>query len=264
MTIQMSFVCTAIRALTLSAGLAALAATLAPTPAVAVAVGLPGAPTPSFSLRGNIGLGYSYRQLDGKNAAGDPLLDSVKRFLIVGKVSMLPLEWLEIGGTILGADGKRTLTNYKGELGIGGGGFVNFHPLRQEDFDINLTLGGGVEVIRNHGTAPSTDATQYAAGQRIRADLKERDYFAYALVSRSMKTWNFYGGLLWNLADVRQQHVLIGNPKLAKVNGRSQFGMVVGVDYFITPLVYFGLEGQNFNQDQILGSIGLLVAPDGD
>lgn len=235
---------------------------LKPSSAAAVAVGLPGAPTPSFSLRGNIGLGYSYRQLDGKNAAGDPLIDSVKRFLIVGKISMLPLDWLELGGTVLGADAKRTLTNYKGELGVGGGGFVNFHPLRQEDFDINLTLGGGVEVIRNHGTAPSTDASQYAAGQRIPADLKERDYFGYALVSRSTKTWNFYGGFLWNLADVRQQHVLQSYPDLAKVKGRSQFGMVIGVDYFITPMVYFGLEGQNFNQDQILGSIGILIAPD--
>ena len=230
------------------------------TSAQAVTFGHPGSPTPSFSMRSSVGLGYSYRQLDGENAAKAPLRDGVRRFLIVGKISMLPADWIELGGTLMGADAKRTLTGFQGQLGVGGGGYLAFHPLRQEEFGINLTLGAGANVIRNHGSAPNTDPTA-APDTRVNAKLKEREYFGYSLVSHNMKNWSVYGGFVWNLADIHQNRPPAGEPQLANVKGRSQFGMVVGVDYFITPLVYFSLEGQNFNQDAITGAIGLLIAP---
>ncbi|RMF18266.1 MAG: hypothetical protein D6761_03015 [Candidatus Dadabacteria bacterium] len=230
-----------------------------PAPAWCVVFGSPGAPTPAFSLRGSVGLGYSVRPLNGRNNSGDPLRDELKRFMVLGKLSILPLDWLEIGALIGGADAKRNLTDFQGSLGINGGGYLTFHPLLEDDFGINISLGGGMQASRNDGDVPDPAG---AAGVRRSTTLKEKQYFAHITLSKTFKVWNFYGGATWNLSDVR--HGLAATPTLGDVEGRSQFGMFVGVDYYVTPLIYFSLEGQNFHEDALFASIGMLLAPQKD
>lgn len=227
---------------------------LATTPATAVVLGSPGAPSPAFSARMSAGFGYTARALDNSAA----LRDRLRRFSFYGRLSLMATDWLELIGIVGGADGRRSLTDFSGNLGIGGGGSVRFYLMRQEDFEINVGLGGGAEVWKNKGNSPDP-----AGGNILISDqLKERQFHGQLVLSRAFQTWNLYGGFVYNYAQVRQRG--LGNAPAGTARNEealTPYGLVVGVDYFVTPLVYFNLEGQNFHEDSIFASVGVLLAP---
>ena len=228
---------------------------LFPVTASAELFGHPGAPTPAFSMRASAGLGYTDRDLDNNLT----LRDDVRRIKILGRVSFMLLDWLEFGGTLIAADARRSLTKFSGDMGVGGGTYVRFYPMLQEKFGLNIAIGGGFNMLRNTGDSPTDISTP---GARASDLLRQREYHGELILSRSFKIWNLYGGITYNHVEILQDNIPAGrDPALANVNGSVPVGLVVGVDYYVTPLVYFSIEGQNFHEDTISAGIGVLLAP---
>ncbi len=237
--------------------LAAPMVLLSPVHAGAAAIGLPGAPSPAFSMRASVGLGYSSLALDNRASERDDL----QRLQIVSRLSLIPVDWLEFGGTLMAADARRSRTKFRGNMGVGGGVDLRFYPILQERFEINVAIGGGALFIRNEGDTPGTISPR---GTRVDDSLRTRQYHAELILSRAFDTWNLYGGVIWNRNKVLQDFIPSDlDPGLDDVQEVFPAGLVVGVDYFITPLVFFSIEGQNFHEDTITGTIGILLAPHG-
>lgn len=252
---------------------------LAPAPALAIVVGHPGAPSPPFSLQGSAGLAYTARDL--APPAGDsgellvPIEDRLRRFRVFGRVGVDVHERLSLWGLLQGATAQRNLTEFDGVMGVGGGGGVRAHALRQDDFGVNLTLGAGALFLSNNGTTPQyDDQGEVIPNQRVDDRLTELELQGELLFSRSFQVWNLYGGVLWNPIRVRQENppskrllrdqpdpLLTDERRVGELWMLDPVGIVVGVDYFVTPLVYTSIEAQNLHTDAISLSVGMLISP---
>ena len=204
----------------------------------------------------------AYQVVDLANDAG--YRDDLRRFAVLGRVSAMVHDRVEIGGFLVGADAERSLTGFAGNLAWGGGGDLRLYGLLQEDYGINLALAGGYGYLRNRGTIPDPNAD----GARIETSITTHEYYGGIVVSRTARIWNLYGGVLWYGAQVRQPtaynvHTGPGNDDgiYQRAAAAVPLGIFAGIDYFVTPLVYFSFEAQNFHDDLIAAAIGILLAP---
>lgn len=241
------------------AALIATAVALTPAAAAALPVGVGGAPTPAFSLRMAAGLGYAQRELDNSRE----FRDSLRRLSVLGRLSAMVHDRVEIIGFFHGADGDRHLADFQGRMGMGGGGGVRLWGLLQEQGGVNLGLGAVYGFTENRGTTGDDDRRN--RGGRHDDWLKEHQLQIDLLLSRRVQNWTVYGGAMFDRIWLRQAYPSAADEALygplGKAKGELPVGIVVGIDYFVTPLIYFSLEGQNFHEDALYGTIGLLIAP---
>lgn len=230
-------------------------------PAAAVPVGLTGAPTPAFSMRMSTGFGYISRELDNTQQYRDRL----GRLAIVGRASIMVHDHVEVIAGLHGMDASRRLSDFEGRIGLGGGGGARGWLTLQDRFGLNTGIGAVYYYTENRGTSP--DPTIERNRPRGRQDdwLKEHQIKVDLTLSRSFQNWNFYGGALYNWVRIRQAYPAPDFEDrfgpLRRAGTDMPFGIFVGVDYFITPLVFFSMEGQNFHEDSLYASIGILIAP---
>jgi hypothetical protein len=230
-----------------------------PGAAAALPVGLGSSPTPAFSLRLGVGLGYGLRELDN----GREYRDSLRRLTVLGRVSAMVHDRVEVIGFFHGADGDRHLADFQGRMGMGGGGGARVWALLQEQAGVNLGLGAVYGYTENRGTTGDDDRRNRTG--RHDDWLKEHQLQVDLVLSRRVQNWTVYGGALFDRVWLKQTYpsaideALYG--PLGKAKGELPVGIVVGIDYFVTPLVFFSLEGQNFHEDALYASIGLLIAP---
>ncbi len=204
-----------------------------------------------FSITG--GLGYSYRPVEGENFAGEDRQDyqSSFRFLLRAQAAVVP--WFTPGLYIGYGDRSRSITDFEGALGPILGLGLRFDPLIQEG-----ESGIGVAVIPQF-------SYENSKGQ---GKVTRRDPFGFksislesdtattwhaeltALVSRKEGRLGFYAGPKFDYdRTVYTSRSEVVEPQLA-------FGVVVGVDYDITPQIFFTVEMENYHQDALHAMVG--------
>lgn len=234
-------------------------AALTPGRAGAQPAGLGGAPTPAFSMKLGAGLGYGHRELDNDRA----YRDSLRRLSILGRISLQVHDRVELLGVFLGADGDRKLADFLGRMGMGGGGGARGWLLLQEQAGVNLGISAQYGYTENRGTTGDDDRRNPTS--RHDDWLMEHQLQIDLLLSRRVQNWDIYGGAVFDRIWLRQVRPSTADEDLygplGKAKGEMPVGIVVGIDYFVTPLVFFNLEGQNFHEDALYGSIGMLIAP---
>lgn len=233
---------------------AALLAGLIPSTASALPVGAPGFALEqgrrTFAVSG--GVGYTYRFVEGSAFKGQDKLDAQKsfRFLVRGEAAVLP--WLTPMVTVGLADRSRTLTEFDGTMGPLLGAGVRFDPLIQEGDD-----GIGLAIVSQFSYEKSAGSGLSRYKDFFTDEYKEQDQRAdvwhvevSAIVSRKEGRFGIYAGPKFDYdRTVFTKRHEITEPILP-------IGVVVGVDYDITPEVFFTAEMENFHQDALYGLVG--------
>ncbi len=207
-----------------------------------------------FSITG--GLGYAHRQVRGAHFA-DTAYDtqSTIRFVVRGQYAVQP--WLTPMLTVGMGDRSRKLTDFSGELGVIAGAGLRIDPViqrRNTGFGVAVVVQGSYE--RSSGTGryrifDEDDNRFRESGVLKQADLAQTWHLdATLLFSRKEGRVSFYGGPRfdydWTYYDTRDELVRPYNP----------FGIVIGIDYDVTPEVFFSAEMENFHQDSLYILVG--------
>lgn len=228
--------------------------TFPPTVASALPVGAPGFALEqgrrTFAVSG--GVGYNYRFMEGSAFKGEDKLDPQKsfRFLVRGELAVLP--WLTPLLTVGLADRTRTLTEFDGTLGPLFGAGVRFDPLIQDGDD-----GIGLALVTQASYEKSIGSGLSRYKDIFTEDYVEQDQTAHvyhfeatALISRKEGRFGIYAGPKFDYdRTVYTKRHEVAEPILP-------VGVVVGVDYDITPEVFFTAEMENFHQDALYGLVG--------
>jgi hypothetical protein len=236
-----------------------LSALFAAVPAYALPVGGPGHALDhedkTFAITG--GVGYNYRFVEGESFKGQDKQDDQTsfRFLVRGEVAVLP--WITPMVTVGLADRTRDLTEFDGTLGPLVGLGLRIDPLIQRgDSGIGLGIVTQASYEKSTGNGLSTTPVD---------PFVDPENFTYAEQSQTADTWHAEVSLLLSRKDGRI--TLYGGPKLdwdrtiytkrsEEVEPILPIGVVIGVDYDITPEVFFSAEMENFHQDAIYGMVG--------
>lgn len=228
--------------------------TFLPAVASALPVGAPGFALEqgrrTFAVSG--GVGYNYRFMEGSAFKNEDKLDPQKsfRFLVRAEAAVLP--WLTPMATIGLADRTRTLTEFDGTLGPLFGAGLRLDPLIQDGDD-----GIGIAVVTQFSYEKSV-GSGLSRYKRIETDdYYEQDQTAHvyhfeatALISRKEGRFGIYAGPKFDYdRTVYTKRSEVAEPILP-------VGVVVGVDYDITPEVFFTAEMENFHQDALYGLVG--------
>lgn len=228
----------------------------AATPAFALPVGGPGhaldQEDKTFAISG--GVGYNYRFVEGEEFRGQDKQDSQTsfRFLVRAEAAVLP--WLTPMITAGMADRTRDLTNFEGTLGPLVGAGLRIDPLIQRS-----DSGVGISIVTQASYEKST-----GNGSSLDLDPDEVDE-RFVEQSQTSDTWHVEASVLLTRKDGRVS--LYGGPKFdwdrTVYTKRSEntypilpIGIVIGVDYDITPEIFFTAEMENFHQDAIYGMVG--------
>lgn len=204
-----------------------------------------------FAITG--GLGYSYRPVEGENFAGEDRQDNQGsfRFLLRAQAAVLP--WFTPGIYVGYGDRSRSITDFEGTLGPILGFGLRFDPLIQDGDN-----GIGIAVIpqfsyensKGRGKVTRTDAVGFKSRSEESETATTWHSELTALVSRKEGRVGMYAGPKFDFdRTVYTTRSEVVEPQLA-------FGIVVGVDYDITPQIFFTAEMENFHQDALHGMVG--------
>lgn len=224
------------------------------SPALASPVGAPGFSLyhkdQDFSVSG--GAGYTHRQVRSDSFDEDKY-DTQSSFRTLVRAQYAVLPWVTPMATLGLADRRRRLTDFSGELGILAGGGVRLDPIIQRHatgFGVSVILQGSYERSPGRGTVPvvTDDVVTEEEDQREHSTTWHGE--ATVLVSRKEGRISFYGGPKFDYDltrySERGEYVRPFNP----------FGIVIGVDYDVTPEVFFTAEMENFHKDSIYLLVG--------
>ena len=225
-------------------------------PAAASPVGAPGFSLyhkeQDFSVSG--GAGYTHRRVRS-DTFDDNQYDTQGSFRTLVRAQYAVLPWLTPMGTVGLADRRRRLTEFSGELGLLAGVGLRVDPIIQRQatgFGVALLLQGSYERSpgRGHTRVPSALGCMRESDERMADAATTWHGEATLLISRKEGRISFYGGpkVDYDLTryEEREEWVRPQNP----------FGIVIGVDYDVTPEVFFTAEMENFHKDSIYLLVG--------
>jgi hypothetical protein len=204
-----------------------------------------------FAVTG--GLGYTYRPVEGENFAGEDRKDyqSSFRFLMRAEAAVLP--WFTPGVYLGYGDRSRSLTAFEGTLGPIFGFAARLDPLIQKhDSGIGIAVIPQFSYENSVGRGKVTRRNRF--GDKTVAEESETattwHYETTALLSRKEGRVGLYAGpkFDYDRSVYTSRHETV-TPILS-------FGVVVGVDYDITPQVFFSAEMDNFHQDALHVLVG--------
>ena len=247
-----------------------------PSAAWALPVGSPGAALEStrqdMSVTGSIG--FTSRRVHGDDFARDRYdTQSSFRFLVRGQYSFMP--WFSPSITLGLNNRYRRLTDFSSELGpVLGLGF-RIDPIIQRGdsgFGIALVPQLSYESSQGHGhyrvrngqglfeESPDVDGVPETLRYRSRTFHAELSL----LFSRKEGRISFYGGpkLDWDhtryarpICDAAQG-IQECDTRTETVRPVHPLGVVVGLDYDVTPQIFFSAEMENFHSSAIYALVG--------
>jgi hypothetical protein len=245
-------------------------ALMAPGNAWALPVGAPGFSLhhtkQEFSVMG--GVGYTRRVVDGEFFDED-LYDTQGsfRFLVRAQYAVMP--WLAPSLTLGLGDRTRRLTRFSSELGPLVGLGVRIDPLIQRD-----TVGLGMAIVIQSSYERSPGQGTYRSPESLAPDAESAERRtsvasvfhgeATLLFSRKDGRLALYGGpkLDYDATSFSERKVFRNNDGVI-VESRAEttspqlpIGLVVGIDYDVTPQVFFTFEMENFHQDSAYLLVG--------
>lgn len=163
--------------------------------------------------------------------------DSIFQYNVLGKIGYAPVKWFEPVAMVGGATYKHKRSDFVGKFAPMFGLQLRFAPVNNDKgFFFAIDPGMMYQPIR--GSIGST------------ADLKAHkvDFAGGATFGYNADRVSFFAGGRYTYLFVKEQT----QPKLKNHSG----GIYGGVDYFVTPNVYFGLEAQNFDSQAIFAGVG--------
>jgi hypothetical protein len=227
-----------------------------PRPAHALPVGGPGfalaQEDKTFAVTG--GVGYSYRLVEGDAYKGQNKIDTQTSLKLLVRAEAAVLPWFTPMLTVGMADRTRYLGKFDGTLGPLVGAGVRFDPVIPErDGGVGFAVLAQGSWEQSSGTGNSLDVDP------------DPDVESFVDQTQRADTWHVE---LAPIIAFKQARVgLYAGPKLdyertvytkrsEDVTPRLPVGVVIGVDYDITPEVFFTAEMENFHQDAIYGLVG--------
>lgn len=210
---------------------------VAASPAAASQMGGMIAVDKPFSLSLSAAVGYHIRQVCPDNDDSTKLDAEQKQFLLKPNISLhehIAL-YLQLGFTDL------TVEDFRGGLGATYGGGLNLSLFPKRRYDkFNIGIDSAVLFFASEDDT-TFNAFEYNAGLYFTYDTRQMSYYLSVQYSDA-----YYD----NSAD--------GVPTL---EADDNFGLVMGIDYLITPEVFFIGEMHNFDEDFILLGVGYWFKP---
>lgn len=208
-------------------------------------LGLPGSSDRALAVRAGMGLGYTILELEGEKR------DQLRRLEIaMPKLSLFVSDFVEIGGTLLGlAYTRRATTDYRGLFGFGGEGYVRVYPLLQnENAGINLALEAGYSHRENEGIRTRNSKTEDDL-------LLQRTAHVALFMAYRGDIWGAFGGFVGKRSWVYQRREGSTRKNLVPV------GAFFGLDFFVTPLIFFSMEFHTFEENTLFLGVGANLTP---
>jgi hypothetical protein len=210
---------------------------LAATPAMAAQMGGMIAMDKPFSFSLSAAVGYHARQVYLDNDDSTKLDAEQKQFLFKPNLSVhehIAL-YLQVGFTDL------TIDNFRGRLGATYGGGLNLSLLPKRRYD-KFNVGIDIAMLMFDSEDDITyNVLEYSGGLYFTYDTRQMSYY-----------------LALQYSDARYECDEPGVPDLL---ADDHFGVVMGIDYLITPEVFFIGEMHNFDEDFILLGVGYWFKP---
>ncbi|GEM_PF-4571255 len=194
--------------------------------------GIPGLPLGNMEFSAGSGFGYIYRPLQNP----DNYVDAISSFQMILKGGMGITDYINI--FIFGGlnDARKKIGNFRGVLSPFYGLSLRLIPLNENFTFINLAF----EVAAEYSKISGSEANLYWT--KIDAKLSVSKLFS--------EIFGFYGGVKYSYHFI----------KLSSLSERSRsvtpWGIFIGMDYFVTPYIFFEAEMHNFDQDALFLMVG--------
>ena len=215
-------------------------------PAGATPVGAPGYNLDqlSFSVSASVGFAMRDVHLRADEGRGDEAYSS--RLAVRG--TFAPLRWLDVSGFVGTADWRMRDADFESVLGVlyGGGLRLRLFPwFWEEEGLFNLEMDGQVAAI-------STKAGD------VDGDIWDRDveaeYWEYQVSLIASKRFEVFIPFLGFCYDQMGVNFSPGGSR--NVESDFNWGVFMGLDYYLTPLVYFSAELRVFTETALYLGVG--------
>ncbi|MCB1154677.1 hypothetical protein KDL45_13565 [bacterium] len=187
----------------------------------------------------NSGVGFTMRDMEADK--DDQIVDEAQSSRFLAKLDVVPSKYIDAYGLIGAADFQLDDADYRGTLATayGGGARGELFPL----WFYSTPFRVAVDV--NYLTFTTEDTL---GGQDIKARYEE--YQASALLAYQWQGITPYGGFKYNPTYVTME----GSRN--NLVGDTDYGVFIGLDYFVTPNVFFAGELSIFAETSIFLAVG--------
>ena len=216
------------------------ASCLAATAVLAAPVGGPAQALRPMSFSASAMVSFALRDVHADQHPGDGEMATSSRLLV--KATFAPLRFLDVYGTIGAADWRMRGAGLESTLGAwyGGGFRLRVFPwFWQETGFLNVELDGQIAGLSTRSA--SADRSAFGSG-RVRVEYFE--YQATLLASKRFEVFVPYLGVCYNRSGVKFSP---GGSRDARPD--FEWGALVGLEYFVTPQVYFTAEVHIFTEN---------------
>ena len=195
-----------------------------------------GTPIESLRLSGSIGIGYVNRELENKSGMADRI-SSLQLYFSGGVGITDNLDLIVFAGF---ADAKKKLGNFQGTMSPIYGGGIRFTPILQDPSLVSVILEIDGTYFEQEGIS-STNPSKLFWGELEGKIGISHNFENY---------WSLFGGIKYSYEGIKL------STESSKVKSAYPVGIYIGVDYFVTPYVFFEVEMHNFDQDALFMSVG--------
>lgn len=131
-------------------------------------------------------------------------------------------------------------------------GMSDMHLRGSDRTPMDLTLGGGVTVSLLDPDEPNNILIDAGIDYFTPGDYRIIDYQFGATYIYRTRVVIPYAGI--KFSDINLKNTVNNY----EYQGKWKFGIVIGIQYFVNPNVFFSTEMHNFDQDSVYGSAGFL------
>jgi len=193
-------------------------------------------PIETLRLSGSVGIGYVNRELESQNGMADRI--SSLQLYFSGGIGIT--DYLDLVVFAGFADARKKLGNFKGTMSPIYGGGIRFSPILQDPSIVSVILEVDGTYFEQEGINSSNPATLYWGEIEGKVGISH-DFENY---------WSLFGGVKYSYEMIKL------SSESDRVKSAIPVGIYIGVDYFVTPYVFFEIEMHNFDQDALFMSVG--------